>query len=644
MSATAPFLDFGDGLRVVPFVRGRLAYVQELRRAVQHARGASLAVELPRALEGPIRRTVQTLPTVRLVAWRGRDGKGLFVATDPADAAIEAVRLAMETAIPLALLDDLGGTTHDPAPAVLPDPEAIATLGLEAFAVPALHALMAAGEPSPRDWRIARRVLAAHAASGEGGIIAVVTFPVAAALRRARVDGATPRLDSAEPEPESQVVTLEGSLLGMVMSEMPDLVTRWEAHRNAFPMEAFPVRRAIEDLLHEAAEQYHQERQRRINLMERRALRQFARNLALLRGGLLPNFEELVTAAKGCVDDDYGHIVFKRALAYPPNAEPQEETEPGIPPVLHDLLFGTRTKREETVTYKPRHRSLSLYADFADGRVRVEPAYPDGTVRELTFTFRRRPSRQQQREDWLRLQLSGMMDRSGICSWPPEDFRLESFLRHVQRRAMATVREEHISHSEFTTSTEEGLDLRETLRGRARGRRAVMVRRRVPPPGRVGPVLVLWEDTPVGARGLWAATLYAEHQNESDIAVVCQRDPRRGTVGPGITRLRYNSILAFFPPGGTPDIMADRKFLRQWGTYGRALVAAGILLSKERYFAVVSLRPPDRELMALARDHRVGIVHLPLKAFSPARLDRTRTVHILANRSVRRWADGYIDL
>ena len=51
-----------------------------------------------------------------------------------------------------------------------------------------------------------------------------------------------------------------------------------------------------------------------------------------------------------------------------------------------------------------------------------------------------------------------------MCSWPPEDDRIESFHRHVRDQAKAILGADLARSEKFTTSVMDGIDIRETLR------------------------------------------------------------------------------------------------------------------------------------------------------------------------------------
>ena len=71
-------------------------------------------------------------------------------------------------------------------------------------------------------------------------------------------------------------------------------------------------------------------------------------------------------------------------------------------------------------------------------------------------------------------------DPFGMCSWPPEDDRIESFHRHVRDQARAILGADLARVEKFTTSVRDGIDIRETLRNWHTGDLYV----KVIPPGR----------------------------------------------------------------------------------------------------------------------------------------------------------------
>ncbi len=635
MTKSSPFIGIAPDLALVPIVRGSIAFANEVRRAHAAFEPDCVAVEFPRPLAAEFMQVLGNLPQIGLLAYRTGSGRGLYLVPDPGDGAVEACRLAVEHGQPVEFIDALEGETES-GHLSLPDGETVSTLGLELFAGPCIEAIPGS-RVGPREAQMARRLLLLR--ERHERTLVVVSFPTAKALMEMLSSGVAPGRIESEARPECvETVPIGHGQLGLVVGEMPDTLTRFEAWRADHPRaQSFPTAGARAALLRAASVHYGARFKRRLSRTEWRTLLQFARHLALVRNSMLPGLDELVTAGKACIDHDFGFAVFRQATNYPPNggADWDEEQELDADAGIEDAPGPSGTRG--TV----RHMSLSLHADFADGKARIEPAYDTGGRREVTFSFsRRRLTPGEIEEVWERIKRQGGFEGSSICSWPPEDARIEAFLRHVRVRALERLGESHRRVEEFSTSFLDGLDVRETVR--RWDQRRLYVKREQTPRGRIGPVVVVWQDAPVLEWGLWRTTLYAEHQNESEITIACAPRPGKDIVGPGISRLRYLAMMSVFPARHIPDIWSEPRFAPMWRTVGRALTAGAILLSEAPHIAVVSMAPVEKDLIALARSVGVNVIHLPLTAFSSAALERVRTLHILADKEVRRFAEHYI--
>jgi hypothetical protein len=249
-------------------------------------------------------------------------------------------------------------------------------------------------------------------------------------------------------------------------------------------------------------------------------------------------------------------------------------------------------------------------------------------------TCRLRPRPQEpERKRWLQ-----RWDPYGMCSWPPEDDRIESFHRHVKEQARAVLGADLARSEKFTTSVRDGLDIRETLRNWHTGDVYV----KVVPPGRGSiEVVVFLFDVPADPKIYTnRATWYAEHSEESTLAFYAT-DPFKNMVGPGIAQAQYGGALFLFPARPIPEIWTDSRIARL-DTLEERLLAAGFLHSRDRHVAVVSPGPPWASWRRLARTHGRKIVHLPLKRFSGQMIERLRTFHVLNGKQVRSYAADYI--
>ncbi|MEQ8818950.1 MAG: hypothetical protein RLY93_01805 [Sumerlaeia bacterium] len=616
---TSPLLRLAANVAAVPVLRQSAPLASEVRRAVVQYQPTALIVDLPQVIGQEICLAVEQLPRIHMIAWRLRGTRAArAVCTDPSDPRIEAIRLALEHGLRVHFVDVAEAGEGTALPRV-PDDCAAEGLGAAAFA--ALYWAAARPEITKRHRILAGRIGRLAARQPDQRYLVVAGLDESAALRHLFAQGAPETQPGAE-EPvlldiESQPLLHEH--LPLVLGEIPfavHLMEQWRAQ--ASPEEPYPMDLILTGLLNIAAEQYRDEYDEEVSLTEWRTLSQFARNLAIERGRLRPGLYELVTAAKGCVDDDFGAIVLELASRYPANEQDDDD------PAAHD---------------PSRHRSLNLYVDFGDGFSRADPAYPLYPVSETTFSFRHRRPNQTQRRQWQEEFADSFFFGGGICSWPPEDERIEAFFTHLRKRALAQIGDAHTIVEEARGSLQDGLDMRETARNWHK--KKLYVRRERRPPGAVGPVALIWHDFPLATPDLWRTTLYAENSNESDIAIFCAPLGQE-MAGPQISRTEYHGILSVFPARGIPDVWSAAA-LYPWGTCARVLIAAGIYLCTEKFMAIVAPEPPDGELKALARERGVGLIYIPLSSFSRKTLKRLRTVHILASHQARSWARDYIE-
>ena len=164
-------------------------------------------------------------------------------------------------------------------------------------------------------------------------------------------------------------------------------------------------------------------------------------------------------------------------------------------------------------------------------------------------------------------------DPFGMCSWPPEDERIESFHRHVREQARAILGADLARTEKFTTSVRDGIDIRETLRNWHTGNLYVKV---VPPSRGAIEVVVFLFDIPADPQiYVNRTTWYAEHAEESTLAFYAT-DPMKNLVGPGIAQAEYGGAL--FHLSATAD---SRRLARQAAELhryaGRAAVGRGVL-------------------------------------------------------------------
>jgi hypothetical protein len=604
-----------DGIRVVPSVHGRMIFASQVRQAFVAERPACVAVELPPGLAEAVHAAVDYLPQIAAVCYRERTAENrlCYLPVSPADSMIEAIRLARENRVPIDFVD-LDVEPFDEPALPMPDEYVIGKIGFETF-VRNVMASLTPSQPGQPAWererhmawrlrRLRERFDSILFVCGIGHFSRVFQFYAGGGELAAR------------PSPPREVFLahlVQGSLV-RALREIPYLVHLYEEARAGGVLGGgwrFDKLEAVRQILLAAEQTYTKTYKEEINVTQWRTLLQYTRNLALTQMNVCPEFYEVVMGAKSVVDGDYGAVVHELASSYPPQQEFSRYPTLEILPNDHGRLGGS----DECHWLKPR-----------------PPRAPEQSV---NIRFRRRPTQREctaWREQWSRSL------HWGICSWPPEDKIQEDFMAYVRKRALQVVSEDNKQVMEFTTSFGDGLDIRETMRHWHE--RKIYVHYTPPPRGQVGPVVLILEDEPIERLDSWRVTLYAEHQNESDISFYAEPLGER-VVGPGICQTYFRGILSVFPAKRIPDVWSN-PMIAEYPTCSEKLLTAAILYSDMRYLAYVAPKPPPAHMRQLASYNGREIIYLPIFTFSRRMLRKIRKFHILDGHHVRAFAADYI--
>jgi hypothetical protein len=364
----------------------------------------------------------------------------------------------------------------------------------------------------------------------------------------------------------------------------------------------------VKELLITARESYVAELKGRARKITPALLRQclkYIRNLSLLDRRLTPDLYSIVTAGKQTAGDRFALHVVETARAYP---------YAGNPP-FPEIRLGIERAR------------------LPDGDlVRLVSRLPGPPLVWRTLELHRRPERKES-EKW-RMQWNPYSQ----CSWPPEDQLIESFRAHVFDRARQILVGDLARSEKFTTSVEDGIDIRETLRHWYDG--DIYVRVLPPARGNLDCVVMLF-DSPADPRDYpWRTTWYAEHEEESTLAFFAT-DFRQEMVGPGIGLATYGGALFLYPPIVISEIWTDGQ-LDFAETLEERLLAAACLHSRCRHIALLSHYPPGAGWRRLAQQYGKKWIHVPLGQFSDSTIQQLRMAHVLNAKEVRSYAADFI--
>jgi hypothetical protein len=618
------FLTISPRIRVMPIIHGSGDFAIAVREELLSRRYDCVAVPLPESLQGEVEAAIEQLPRISLVIQCDAETEDSdeeagfsYVPVDPCQGVIAALRTARGERIAREFID-LETPRFLAVTGAFPDPYALKRVRVERFAA----ALLAAIPPPPHQqakdriaWMAARLRELESRYSLILFVCSILDWPW---VRAAYLSGARP------PEPESffaPVATygVDPTTLIFVLGELPFLTGLYErGRRELLPDDNLSVD-GVKEMVLEARvrlEQKHPRIAQRITPQLLSNYFRYIRNLSLVERRLTPDLYTLIVAAKQTAGDDF-------ALALAEAARTYLYAQPGG----DDSSQGPAYDEPSVVRMGMNRADVPLW-----GTGPMVSRLPGQALSWRTCELRPRPRDLDQarwRQRW---------DPFGMCSWPPEDDRIESFHRHVRDQARAILGADLARTEKFTTSVRDGLDIRETLRNWHTGDLYV----KVVPPGRGSlEVVVFLFDVPADPE-LYCnrTTWYAEHAEESTLAFFAT-DPMKNLVGPGIAQAQYGGALFIFPPRPIPDVWSDKR-LDFAGTLEERLLAGAFLHSTDRHVAIVSPNLPPAAWRRLARKYGRKIVHLPLKRFSGQLLERLRTFHVLNGKQVRSYAADFI--
>lgn len=625
-------LTIGSSITALPVIHGSGDFALEVRRLMLARKFNCLAVPLPGSFRAGVERAIEFLPVPTLVtqeeppfyqtSWSpddesnsadedddddGPDERTLnYVPIDPCQPVIMALRVALGERLPRAFID-LETAHFEPHAAALPDPYALKKVPLARFAAAMLPVI---GRPQ-EEQRYARIVhMARRLRELEARyesilfVCSVLDWPwIREAYQEQR-----PALAEHDAVEEPVIHQADPRTLVFMLGELPFVTGLYERARAELDDDENLSLDGVKELLLAAREAYRadlKKRARKLTPFLLSQLLKYVRNLSLIERRMTPDLYTLVVAAQQIAGDQYALHLAETAREYPYTGETP------FPAISIGIDQG-RLPDGDLVTLKNRL------------------AGPPCTWRSLSL--KRRPAKSEV-EEWRT-----RWNPFSHCSWPPEDEKIENFRSHVFDRAQAIMGADLARTEKFTTSIEDGIDIRETLRHWYDGDIYV----KVLPPGRGDlDTAVMLFDSPADPRDYpWRSTWFAEHQEESTLAFFAT-DFRKEPVGPGICLSTYGGAMMIFPPISIPNIWTDRR-LDFTETLEERLLAAACLHASCPHVALLSPLPPGPGWRRLAKRFGKTWVHVPLGQFSDSTVQQLRMLHVLNGKQVRSYAAEFI--
>jgi hypothetical protein len=611
------FSDLQKGnVRFLPVLPGAMEFAAEVRRTVLLEQPKVVAVELPGSLERAYLRAVERLPEITVLMYPDASASAtpvkdeedewqqgaVFVAVEPADPFVEAVRTAREIGAEIVFMEpELRDKPHIEDHA--PDPYAVRSLGYERYVE--LY--------RQRLW-IADPAIRAHAS----GIVWKLqgTDPGQSVLAVVSLNLLNPLLEAMEipqdapPEREQarrvELVNPHPDCLAEILAEYPYLQHRYEEYRQTLLDDNLVDRPRVQlEVMRYAEETYNKNTGDQLAHWHRLLVAKYSRNLARLNGELTSNVFDLAVAGRSIVDDNFGWEVWESANRYP-----AQRTVSSL----------------ETVSI----RGEEMFT--ATKRIRLRRRLPN-------YKKKTRPSLRQRKKERYEGEWAEQIDGDSICSYPPEDLVVENYGKFLKTKAKSIFSEERERVHPFTSSLLDGIDLRETIRNWHEGK--IYVRQLEKINGEVGSVIVIFdEDRGYEEKYGFMTTWLGENQNESDMAFY-STFPFEHMVGPGIGRAEYGGFLMSLPPRRMYDVWRDPDY-EFAETKAERLLLAGIDYSVGRYVVYVAAKPPRSVFRSIAARAGQQILYVPIGQLSSEKLKKVRVVHVLDGHARRQDAKDYI--
>lgn len=609
MSVNAnPLFVLDEGLTLLPVVHGSADFALEVRKVLLQNRWDCLAVPLPPSFRKDVLAAVCELPRIHaIVQEETNDSSWSYVPCDPCQPVIMALRIALEEYMAVEFIDRETGE-YKPEIFLAPDSYALKKTTLDRYCAAVLPSL----PPPPADSQLEARIFSMaeelRRLHGEyKTVLALCNLAHWPWLRESyRARKTAPAVESAYMP--VQTFPVQERSLAFVLGELPYITYLYEkARQNLLPDENL-VLDGVKELLLEARAEW----LRRFTPLHNWAtpqrlqvLLQYVRNLTLMDLRLTPDLYTLAVAAKQTIGDTYAIALVETAKQYPYQHIAEKD----------GAAFG---------------KNKAQFPSGGGGAVKNRLMGVPMEWRNLPL---KRPPEKKKEQKWRQL-----WNPFGICSWPPEDQRIESFNTHVREAAQAIIGEGLVRSEKFVASLKDGLDIRETIRNWYTG--DLYVKEIPPSRGSIEAVVFLFDTPADPEKYSLRTTWYAEHEEESTLSFYSTPIGEK-FVGPGIAQCFYGGCLFIFPPRPIPEIWNDPRF-GIYPTLEERLIAGAVFHSREKNVALVSPCLPKASWKTIARRFHKKLIHIPLSRFSQQTLDRMRIFHILNGKSIRSYAARYI--
>lgn len=601
-----PFILQKNNIYLLPVIHYNLEFATQVRIALSSIKPDCIAVELPETMQQKLLHAASRLPDISILIIQSNGKDPLYIMCEPCDPFFEALRSGAELQIDSYCIDlDVEDypEIHEP----IPDPYAIQRIGLKTYYETYQQVKSKTKGTSfdlNREQYMARRLkelsLRYEKVLFVGGMahidsilkfIEFFSFPEFIPTYREKIE----------------LCTLTSESCRNVLAEWGYLSMHYEKIReNINSNSTLDRQKIILQLYKEASQNYIHKTGNSFPGYHLRNIMKFVRNYALIGEQLMPDLYKILTAARGCVDPNYAYEVWELATTYP--FRKNIDNLPELNLTIEQIWGHSQSFRFQL---KEKGRKNSQFP----------------TLRKDRSKFRFLPP-----------------SPFSICSYPPEDVAIENFGNFLRKKGIQILSEEGGRIVPFSTSIEDGIDTRETIRHWHE--KKLYVKTNGKPPSGVGSICIIFdedkppEDIDYTEKYPWRTTWLGEHEQESDMAFYAT-SLLSNVVGPGISRCEYGGFMMSYPPRRMHNIWTDSDY-EECRSKAEVLLMASIDYAVKPVIVYVANSPPRSIMKSFARRFGKKIVYIPIGQLSPVTLNKLRVFHVLDGHDKREIAGEYI--
>ncbi|WP_297276506.1 conjugal transfer protein TraB [uncultured Brachyspira sp.] len=600
----------------IPSIHSRVYFSMAVREAFDKFKPDIIAVEHPANFTDSLREAVSRLPIISLII-REINNEAVYIPIDPCDSIIEAVRLAIDEEIPFFPIDKDITSINSNSHYLMPDDYIMKNIGLEKFytEVKSKYIFHKDYTDEEREIYMARNL---HELSKKyNKILLVIGMShwenMVSILKKLDENKEIKEYinNNDEEYADPKIYNVHKESLNKMLGEFPFTTYMYELYRNG-ELENFDKVHIIETIFKEAKLRY----KLPISMLQQKNMMKYLRNLCLIDNYIIPDYIDMLTAAKCMINNDYALEVMEGMEYYPHYIEEDEN---------YPIIKLNRDPSTNGMEGLLKDKKIKLHQYDNVWRT---------SFKKVHVTTRPSEKYEGEWEDvWNK--------RTNLLSHIPEDILMEKHMNILRDKIRNMLTEDKAKIEPFTVSIKDGIDMRETIRNYYKNE--IYVKEIPKIKGNIGHMVVIFDDAHDEEYD-WNIVWYSEAHDDSDL-ILYSTEPGNTLVGPGISKCYFGGYASLMPPQAPHDVWRIYPQLKKEGTvrnYADLLLYTAIIYSVDKYLGYVAPTPPSSILREFAKQNSVEIVYVPITTFSSETLRKLRHFHVLGNKRLRKIADDYI--